>query len=35
LALSAVGKTLYFSVKLKSTSEQEWTQPVDVIRIAM
>ncbi|EHC57035.1 Cytochrome cd1-nitrite reductase, partial [Salmonella enterica subsp. enterica serovar Hvittingfoss str. A4-620] len=35
LALSADGKTLYISVKQKSTREQEATQPDDVIRIAL
>ncbi|EJG6432562.1 YncE family protein [Escherichia coli] len=35
LALSADGKTLYVSVKLKSTKQQEATQPDDVIRIAL
>ncbi|EJU7770966.1 YncE family protein [Salmonella enterica subsp. salamae serovar 4,12:e,n,x:1,6] len=35
LALSADGKTLYVSVKQKSTREQEATQPDDVIRIAL
>ncbi|EKE5258734.1 YncE family protein [Escherichia coli] len=35
LALSADGKTLYVSVKQKSTKQQEATQPDDVIRIAM
>ena len=34
LALSADGKTLYVSVKQKSTKQQEATQPDDVIRIA-
>ena len=34
-ALSADGKTLYVSVKQKSTREQEATQPDDVIRIAL
>lgn len=33
LALSADGKTLYVSVKQKSTKQQEATQPDDVIRI--
>ncbi|MBB9275638.1 YncE family protein [Escherichia coli] len=35
LALSAEGKTLYVSVKQKSTKQQEATQPDDVIRIAL
>ncbi|EIM4337748.1 YncE family protein [Escherichia coli] len=35
LALSADGKTLYVSVKKKSTKQQEATQPDDVIRIAL
>ena len=35
LALSADGKTLYVSVKQKSTKQQEATQPYDVIRIAL
>ena len=35
LALSADGKTLYVSVKQKSTQQQEATQPDDVIRIAL
>lgn len=35
LALSADGKTLYVSVKQKSTREKEATQPDDVIRIAL
>ncbi|EII9949860.1 YncE family protein [Escherichia coli] len=35
LALSADGKTLYVSVKQKSTKQQEATQPNDVIRIAL
>ncbi|EFM0408958.1 YncE family protein [Escherichia coli] len=35
LALSANGKTLYVSVKQKSTKQQEATQPDDVIRIAL
>lgn len=35
LALSADGKTLYVSVKQKSTIQQEATQPDDVIRIAL
>ncbi|EFO0749667.1 YncE family protein [Escherichia coli] len=35
LALSADGKTLYVSVKQKSTKKQEATQPDDVIRIAL
>lgn len=35
LALSADGKTLYVSVKQKSTKQQEATQPGDVIRIAL
>ncbi len=35
LALSADGKTLYVSVKQKSTKQQEATQPHDVIRIAL
>ena len=35
LALSADGKTLYVSVKQKSTKQQEATQPEDVIRIAL
>lgn len=35
LALSADGKTLYVSVKQKSTKQQESTQPDDVIRIAL
>ncbi|EQT89885.1 YncE family protein [Escherichia coli] len=35
LALSADGKTLYVSVKQKSTKLQEATQPDDVIRIAL
>ncbi|ELP5679750.1 YncE family protein [Salmonella enterica] len=35
LTLSADGKTLYVSVKQKSTREQEATQPDDVIRIAL
>lgn len=35
LALSADGKTLYVSVKPKSTKQQEATQPDDVIRIAL
>ena len=35
LALSADGKTLYDSVKQKSTKQQEATQPDDVIRIAL
>ncbi|EID9843109.1 YncE family protein [Escherichia coli] len=35
LALSADGKTLYASVKQKSTKQQEATQPDDVIRIAL
>lgn len=35
LALSADGKTLYVSVKQKSTKQQEVTQPDDVIRIAL
>ncbi|HIB3049936.1 TPA: PQQ-binding-like beta-propeller repeat protein [Escherichia coli] len=35
LALSAAGKTLYVSVKQKSTKQQEATQPDDVIRIAL
>lgn len=35
LALSADGKTLYVSVKQKSTKRQEATQPDDVIRIAL
>ncbi|EHJ7971793.1 YncE family protein [Escherichia coli] len=35
LALSADGKTLYVSVKQKSTRQQEATQPDDVIRIAL
>ena len=35
LALSADGKTLYVSVKQKSTTQQEATQPDDVIRIAL
>lgn len=34
-ALSADGKTLYVSVKQKSTKQQEATQPDDVIRIAL
>ncbi|MGQ7101311.1 hypothetical protein ACUOAQ_27325, partial [Escherichia sp. SP-MK] len=29
------GKTLYVSVKQKSTKQQEATQPDDVIRIAL
>ena len=35
LALSADGKTLYVTVKQKSTRQQEATQPDDVIRIAL
>lgn len=35
LALSADGKTLYVSVKQKSTKQQEATQPDNVIRIAL
>ncbi|EOJ8459158.1 PQQ-binding-like beta-propeller repeat protein [Escherichia coli] len=35
LALSADGKTLYVSVKQKSTKQQEATQPDDVIGIAL
>lgn len=35
MALSADGKTLYVSVKQKSTKQQEATQPDDVIRIAL
>ena len=35
LALSADGKTLYVSVKQKSSKQQEATQPDDVIRIAL
>lgn len=35
LALSADGKTLYVSVKQKSTKQQEATQPDDVIRIVL
>ncbi|HFI6469112.1 TPA: PQQ-binding-like beta-propeller repeat protein [Escherichia coli] len=35
LALSADSKTLYVSVKQKSTKQQEATQPDDVIRIAL
>ncbi|HHQ9606910.1 TPA: PQQ-binding-like beta-propeller repeat protein [Escherichia coli] len=35
LALSADGKTLYVSVKQKSTKQQEANQPDDVIRIAL
>ncbi|MCV5709725.1 YncE family protein [Escherichia coli] len=35
LALSADGKTLYVSVKQKSTKQQEATKPDDVIRIAL
>lgn len=35
LALSADRKTLYVSVKQKSTKQQEATQPDDVIRIAL
>lgn len=35
LALSADGKTLYVSVKQKSTKQQEATQADDVIRIAL
>lgn len=35
LALSADGKTLYVSVKQKSTKQQEATQPDDVIRFAL
>nr|EIL7597114.1 YncE family protein [Escherichia coli] len=35
LALSTDGKTLYVSVKQKSTKQQEATQPDDVIRIAL
>lgn len=35
LALSADGKTLYVSVKQKSTKQQQATQPDDVIRIAL
>ncbi|MTH46009.1 7-bladed beta-propeller protein YncE [Intestinirhabdus alba] len=35
LALSGDGKTLYVSVKQKSTREQEATQPDEVIRIAL
>ncbi|EES4614819.1 YncE family protein [Escherichia coli] len=35
LALSADGKTLYVSVKQKSTKQQEATQPDDVIRISL
>ena len=35
LALSADGKTLYVSVKQKSTKQQEATQPDDVIRSAL
>ena len=35
LALSAYGKTLYVTVKQKSTRQQEATQPDDVIRIAL
>ena len=35
LALSADGKTLYVSVKQKSTNQQEATQPDDVLRIAL
>lgn len=35
LAMSADGKTLYVSVKQKSTKQQEATQPDDVIRIAL
>ncbi|HGY6813697.1 TPA: YncE family protein [Escherichia coli] len=35
LVLSADGKTLYVSVKQKSTKQQEATQPDDVIRIAL
>lgn len=35
LALSADGKTLYVSVKQKSTKQQEATQPDDVIRIPL
>lgn len=35
LALSADGKTLYVSVKQKSTKQQEATQPDDVTRIAL
>ena len=34
-ALSSYGKTLYVSVKQKSTKQQEATQPDDVIRIAL
>ncbi|MGG5837462.1 YncE family protein [Huaxiibacter chinensis] len=35
LALSADGKTLYVTVKQKSTRQQEATQPDDVIRIVL
>ena len=35
LALSADGKTLYVSVKQKSTKQQEATQPDEVVRIAL
>ena len=35
LALSADGKTLYVSVKQKSTKQQEATQPDDVLRSAL
>ena len=35
LALSADGKTLYVTVKQKSTRQQEATQPDDVVRIAL
>ena len=35
LALSADGKTLYVTVKQKSTRQQEATQPDDVMRIAL
>jgi YVTN family beta-propeller protein len=35
LALSADGKTLYVSVKQKSTRQKEATAPDDVIRIAL
>lgn len=35
LALSADGKTLYVTVKQKSSRQQEATQPDDVIRIAL
>jgi len=35
LALSADGKTLFVTVKQKSSRQQEATQPDDVIRIAL